>query len=226
MQSFDYFNIEKLADECNINDILLLIPKYEILYTLLKKENAKTNLTRIESQADFWNKHIADSLLITKYFSKLSKDKLNLLDIGCGAGFPAIVLAITFKNLSITAVDSIAKKTNFVQNIKNELKLDNLQVICGRGRELNRKEYMQEKFDIITARAMSETKTIYRETKKMLSDKGQYILYKTPNQANAELPVINELTNKYSMKWLQTSIFSLPLENGKRTFIFSEKNEK
>ena len=59
--------------------------------------------------------------------------------LAAGAGFPSLVLAMAFENLSVTAIDSIGKKTAFVESAGHELGLDNLEVITGRSRELNRK---------------------------------------------------------------------------------------
>ncbi len=216
------FDVKQLATECGVANYATFLEQSEKLYNLLTEENSITNLTRIQTENDFWNKHVADSLLIAKYFKNLASDNLNILDIGCGAGFPSIVLAIAFENLSITAVDSIAKKTNFVQLAKEKLNLNNLTVVCGRGRELNRQDKYLGKFDIITARAMSEIKNIHRETKRMLSTSGRYILYKTPEQASQELPIINKLTKKSGVIWEQSENFSLPLNNGTRTFVFTK----
>ena len=62
-----------------------------ILKDILLSENKKYNLTRIREENDFWNKHIADSLSIAKFFPELRENRLKLADVGCGAGFPALV---------------------------------------------------------------------------------------------------------------------------------------
>ena len=192
------------------------------LFELLLAENKKTNLTRITDRSDFWIKHIFDSLLIARFFPEIASEHLRLADIGCGAGFPALPLAIAYPRLQITAIDSVGKKTAFVKKAAEELDLKNIGIIAGRARELNRKNEWQGRFDIITARAVSEAKNIYREVKNMLAPSGRIILYKTPEQAEKELPDIIKATAKNGGAWRATDQTELPQNSGKRLFIFSQ----
>lgn len=215
------FDLNEFCIQCNVADPADFISKMTKLYDLLVKTNREVNLTRIQSEEDYWIKHIADSLVITQYFPQLSSKELTLADIGCGAGFPSLVLAAAFPNLSITAIDSIGKKTAFVKLAADELNLNNLEVITGRSKELNRKPEYIERFDIVSARAVSDLRTLYKEARKFIKPDGQFIFFKTPEQAELEVPQVSRDSRKYSLGWEQTEVFSLPCGSGKRLFVYS-----
>ena len=215
------FDINEFCAQCNVADPADFISKMTKLYDLLLKTNREVNLTRIQSEEDYWIKHVADSLAIARYFPQLSREELTIADIGCGAGFPSLVLAAAFSNLRITAIDSIGKKTAFVESAARELNLRNLEVITGRSKELNRKADYIERFDIVTARAVSDLRTLFKEARKFIKPGGQFIFFKTPEQAEIEVPQVSRDTQKYSLTWEQTEVFSLPLNSGKRLFVYS-----
>ena len=215
------FDLNEFCLQCNVPDPADFISKMTSLYDVLLKTNRDVNLTRIQSEADYWIKHVADSLVIARYFPKLSTKEFSLADIGCGAGFPSLVLAAAFSNLRITAIDSIGKKTAFVELAAQELNLDNLEVITGRSKELNRKAEYIERFDIVTARAVSDLRTLFKEARRFIKADGQFIFFKTPEQAAIELPQVSRDAQKYSLAWEQTEIFSLPCDSGKRLFVYS-----
>jgi 16S rRNA (guanine527-N7)-methyltransferase len=158
---------------------------------------------------------------VAQYFPQLSREELAIADIGCGAGFPSLVLSAAFPNLSITAIDSIGKKTAFVELAGRELGLGNLEVITGRSKELNRKAEYIERFDIVTARAVSDLRTLFKEARKFIKPDGQFVFFKTPEQTEIEVPQVNRDTKKYSLNWKETEIFSLPCNSGKRLFVYS-----
>jgi len=215
------FDLKQLAIECNVESPENFIVMCDRLELLLQSTNQHTNLTRICDHNDFIYKHVADSLLITKYFPALTTLSLEVADIGCGAGFPSLILAIAYPNLQITAIDSNQKKCAFVSATATELGLDNLHVVAGRARELNRQAQWQEKFAIITARAVAEASTIFRETKNMLASTGQFIFYKTPQQVEGDLPMLEKNSAKYNFSWATTEIYPLPEDVGRRQFIYS-----
>ena len=215
------FDLKEFCEQCNVTDSADFISKMTELYESLVKTNRKVNLTRIQSEEDYWIKHVADSLAIARFFPQFSTKELALADIGCGAGFPSLVLATAFDNLRITAIDSIGKKTAFVESAARELGLDNLEVITGRSKELNRKAEYIERFDIVTARAVSDLRTLFKEAKRFIKVDGQFIFFKTPEQVTLELPQVAKDSQKYSLDWNETDIFSLPCDSGKRLFVYS-----
>ena len=206
--------IKLYCEQCGVSDVKQFMNDCSTLKDILLFENKKYNLTRIREDADYWNKHVADSLSIARVFPELRKENLRLADVGCGGGFPSLVLAMAFKNLKITAIDSIQKKINFVKLAAEQLGLNNLDVIWGRARELK----IVEKYDYVTARAVAEPIKIFKESRKLLNKTGKIVVYQTPRTGTVTVDILNKLTQKYPYTWRGSSEFLLP--NGdKRMFI-------
>ena len=215
-------NLEKIKSflqRCGVSDMTAFMDECLVLKDILLAENKKYNLTRIREDSEYWNKHIADSLSIAQFFPELREKHLKLADIGCGAGFPSLVLAIAFKNLEVTAIDSIQKKTNFVKLAATQLRLRNVNVIWGRARELK----ITGAYDYITARAVAEPIKIFKESRKLINDNGKIVIYQTPSTDGKSLEILNKLTKMYSVTWNQTSDFTLP-DGNQRKFIYSSRN--
>ncbi len=114
----------------------------------LLKWNARVNLTSITDPAECWEKHIQDSLLLLKYIQQPS----SLLDMGSGAGLPAIPLKLCYPDLDITSVDKVRKKINFQNHCKRLLNLKNFEAITAR---LDADSEVEKQFEIVTARALA-----------------------------------------------------------------------
>ena len=161
-------------------------------YELLLKWNEKVNLTSvIDPQQAVWL-HFIDSLLFveTEKFQVLHK---TVVDIGSGAGFPGIVMAIACPQLTFLLFDSNAKKTMFLKNVVSELDLKNVKVI-----HQNIKEYIQQKkkkFDIAVARALMPWPQWCEIAKKIISDDGVFFLTFGRNP-----PSMDEIKNTARLK--------------------------
>ena len=208
--------IKSYCEQCGVVNIEKFIDDCSILKEVLLSENKKYNLTRIREDTDYWNKHIADSLSIARSFPELRDKHLKLADVGCGAGFPSLVLAIAFKNLKITAIDSIQKKTNFVEFAAQQLGLENLSVTWGRARELK----IVGEYDYVTARAVAEPIKIFKECRKFLNKTGKIVVYQTPKTETAPIDILNKWTSKYPYTWGKSSELLLP-GGDKRIFIYA-----
>ena len=112
-------------------------------------QNAKLNLISKNDEKYLWEKHIFDSLSIEKFFNTIDITGMRLLDIGTGGGFPAVPVALAYPTLEVFALDSIRKKINAIEAIKEELEIKNLHPICDRA------ENIKERFDIVTSRAVA-----------------------------------------------------------------------
>ncbi len=184
------------------------------LYQILCERNKVCNLTRITDREDFDLKHIIDSLAIALDFPEVANSSLAVADIGCGAGFPSLVLAMAFPSLRITPIDSTGKKIAFVSDAAAALALDNITPVCGRANELNRKNDFKHRFDLVTARAVAPSYKIAAETTNFLNRRGRYVFYKTPIQRDEELPVLAK-DKKYQWSVTETRVFP----HGERLFI-------
>lgn len=212
--------LEHKALDAGVGDAAEFAAKCRLLFGLLAAANQKDNLTRVADEAGFWTKHVADSLSVAEYFPEVAHAEI--LDVGCGGGFPSLVLAAAFPDAAVTAVDSIAKKTAFVAAAAETLDLINLTTVTARARELNREPEWRERFDIVTARAVADAKTIFRETRAMLKPDGKMVLYKTPSQRD-EITAAARESAKYGFEWVETPVFDLPDNAGQRLFLWAER---
>jgi 16S rRNA (guanine527-N7)-methyltransferase len=135
---------------------------------LIAKWNKAFNLTSVRDPADMISRHILDSLAILPYLEGGS-----LLDVGTGAGLPGIPVAILKPEMAVTLLDSNSKKTRFLQQVKAELKLENITVIHSRVEEAD-----LPKFDLVTARAFSTIDDIIDLAGRHCDDAGCLVLMK------------------------------------------------
>lgn len=113
--------------------------------------NKNMNLTAITEQGAIILKHYADSLTVSRFIPQDS----SVIDVGCGAGFPTLPLAIFREDLKIIAVDSTAKRIDYVNETAKTLGLDNVTAITARAEELGKSADYRKKFDVATARAVA-----------------------------------------------------------------------
>ncbi len=168
------------------------------------KQNAKLNLISKNDEKFLWEKHIFDSLSIEKFFEKYGKAK-TMLDIGTGGGFPALPIACTYKDVQVYPLDSIRKKINAINEMKDELNLKNVHPICERAEKLT------QKFDLITSRAVAPLKVITAYALPLLKDEGFFVAFKSL-KAQEEIDDAKYLLKKFNAKVIDVIEYDLPLE--------------
>jgi 16S rRNA (guanine527-N7)-methyltransferase len=144
---------------------------------LMLDYNKSHNLTSITEENDVIIKHFIDSTLPIDLFPNNS----TIIDLGCGGGFPSIPLKIMNKTLNITAVDSVQKKTNFVQLASEALSFDNFNVVHSRIEDLAFKKEYREQYDIVISRALAQLSTVIEYSAPFLKNNGVIISYKGTN---------------------------------------------
>ena len=172
------------------------------------EENLKHNLISKNDEKFLYEKHIYDSLSIKLFFEKYGNDFKTLLDIGCGGGFPSVPIAIEYPQINVTALDSIRKKIGSIQNIKSALNIDNLVTVCERAENIQKQN---QKFDIITSRAVANLSKICEYALPLLSKKGYFVAYKS-KKALEEIENAKFVLKKFNSKVLDIIEYSLPLE--------------
>ena len=202
----------------NLNDTQL--NQLDRYYKLLIEWNKKINLTRIIDEKDVYLKHFYDSITLCKAINLCQK--LSLCDIGTGAGFPGIVLKIVFPTLSVTLIDSLLKRVNFLNIVIKDLELTNIVAIHARGEDYARGN--REKFDIVTSRAVANLSTLSELSLPMCKVNGYFI----PMKANAseEISEAKDILVKLNSEIEEVIEFDLPIENSHRTLIKISKKNK
>lgn len=138
------------ATETHLNISEKEMQKFYKYMELLLEWNEKINLTAITEPSQIIEKHFIDSLTILKYL----ENSRNIIDIGTGAGFPGIPLAIASK-CQFTLLDSLNKRVNFLNEIKENLELNNVVAEHGRAEDFGKRKEYREKFDIAVSRAVA-----------------------------------------------------------------------
>lgn len=145
--------ITEIFKENGIDSLLnaVSLEKLSALIDQTVSVNEKMNLTAITNVEDFILKHIADSATIIKDIPSGAR----LLDVGTGGGFPALPIAILRPDVSVYALDSTAKKLKHIEDMASLLELSNIKTVNGRAEELGKSVNYRERFDVVTARAVS-----------------------------------------------------------------------
>ncbi|MCA1796846.1 MAG: 16S rRNA (guanine(527)-N(7))-methyltransferase RsmG [Geobacteraceae bacterium] len=133
----------------------LVLDKLAWYISELLKWNQSVNLTSITDPNECWEKHIQDSLLVLPYIFQAEK----MLDIGSGAGLPAIPVKISCPEMYIVSVDKVRKKVNFQNHCKRHLSLHRFEAI--NANILNLKSY-ENSFDVVVARAVASLEMLVK----------------------------------------------------------------
>jgi 16S rRNA (guanine527-N7)-methyltransferase len=154
--------------------------QFQRLYELILEGNRQLNLTRITDPQEFWEKHLWDSLrgILPLLSGNLSLTSSNIIDIGTGAGFPGVPVAITVPNCTITLLDSTRKKITFLDNILTELALTNAKTLVGRAEEIGQHSQHRLAYDIALIRAVGVTSVCAEYTLPLLKQGGFAIIYR------------------------------------------------
>lgn len=216
-------NLERFIEETSKLGIKLTeeqLEKLEEFYELLISWNEKMNLTRITAKEDVYLKHFYDSLTLVKVIDL--NQNLTLCDVGSGAGFPGIVLKIVFPNLKIRLIDSLLKRVNYLNEIIKELNLLDIEAIHTRAEDYARSH--REEYDIVTARAVANLKTLSELCIPMVKEQGYFISMK--GNIEEELEEAKSMIGTLGGKLEVVKEFILPIENSNRTLISIKKIKK
>lgn len=156
---------------------LEVMDKFYRLTVRMLEENEKYNLTAITDPDKVILNHYADCVAMA---SRLKKGA-TVIDVGCGAGFPSLPLAIVRPDLKILAVDSTAKRINYVNESARLLGLDNLRAEVMRAEDGGKNPEYREKYDYATARAVAEMRILTELCLPFVKVGGQMIAMKGKN---------------------------------------------
>lgn len=209
--------MRKMANDINIEITDSQIDKFYIYMYRILEWNKKINLTAIEDENEIILKHFIDSLTIQKHI----EDCKNMIDIGTGAGFPGIPIAIINDKINITLLDSLNKRINFLNDIIQELKLDNVVAIHGRAEDIAKLNTFREKYDVVTSRAVAQLNILLEYMLPFNKLNGKTISMKGSNieEIKDATNALNELGGKIQV----VENIVLPNTNIQRNIIIVEK---
>lgn len=214
--------LQKTAKIFGINLSKEQLEKFEIYMNYLLEYNSHTNLTAIKNPEDIIIKHFLDSIIITNYFDNFeNNNNLKVIDIGTGAGFPGIPVKILCPDINITLLDSLHKRTVFLNNILEKINLQ-AEVIHDRAEILGKNKNYREKYNIVLSRAVAPLNILAEYCLPYIKISGMFLALKGPN-------ISDEIENSQSqIKVLGGALekvcnLELPLNKGTRTVIITRK---
>jgi len=137
-------------------------------YEMLRQWNERVNLTRIIRPAEAARLHYAESMFGARFI----EDERTILDIGSGAGFPAVQISIVRPDLEVTALEANQKKGLFLKEVKDELGLTNLKVVTARLEEFSWADY-----ELLTSRALDRAEAILPSVIQRLGANQRLMIY-------------------------------------------------
>lgn len=154
-----------------------LAEKLDRYAELLVEWNQKMNLTAITDPTDMVVKHFLDSLLAA---GSLPEGEASLIDVGTGAGFPGVVLALYRRDVRLTLLDSLNKRLVFLKELCDQLQLP-VTLIHARAEEGGKKPELREQFDVATARAVASLPVLCEYCLPFVRPEGRFIALKGPD---------------------------------------------
>lgn len=220
MKNSTHFYVNQLA----IEGIVLtenMQKQLEMYKNLLLEWNEKINLTAIIDEEEIFVKHFVDCLYCAKYITKEDK---KIIDVGTGAGFPGLVLAIYFPDKEFTLLDALNKRLVFLEDVINKLGLKNVKLVHGRAEEIVRIDNLYENYDIAVSRAVAQLPILLEYISPYIKVNGKCIVMKGDN-VDEEIKVSSNALKVLNLKLLRKNLYSYNVKNEeyKRSILEIEK---
>ncbi|MFM5998393.1 MAG: 16S rRNA (guanine(527)-N(7))-methyltransferase RsmG [Dolichospermum sp.] len=199
--------------------------QFEQLYQLIIAGNRQINLTRITEPEEFWEKHLWDSLrgIAPKqiFIPGIDRGK-RIIDIGTGAGFPGLPIALIFPNSQVKLLDSTGKKINFIETVLSALALNNAQTLLGRAEEIGQQYEHRQNYDVAVIRAVGNVSVCAEYSLPLVKKGGLAIIYRG-SWSEAENESLETAVEQLGGVVELIEEFSTPLSNSMRHCLYLRK---
>ena len=190
--------------------------QFETYFNFLVDYNQKVNLTAITDKEEVFVKHFYDSCLA----KDLIQQNATMVDVGTGAGFPAVPLKIVRPDIKLTLVDSLNKRITFLNELSKQLNI-NYETIHARAEDFGHSQH-REQFDVVVARAVASLNSLAEYLLPLAKVGGKVIAYKGAN-FQEELDLSKKAIKVLGGEIEQVLEFELPNNAGKRALIVIKK---
>ncbi len=195
-----------------------LLDKYA---ELLVEWNGRMNLTAITDSEGIEIRHFEDSLAPAAFVE--IPHGARVIDVGAGAGFPSMVLKIFRPDISLTLVESVKKKTQFLEALALELGFDDVSILNVRAEEAGKNALYREKFDICCARAVAALPTLLEYCIPFVAVGGKFAALKGPN-VQVEIEMISEAVRQLGLCLPDAIVYNLS-DGSQRNLLVFEKTK-
>ena len=199
--------------------------QFQQLYQLIIAGNRQINLTRITEPEEFWEKHLWDSLrgIAPKqiFIPGIDKGK-RIIDIGTGAGFPGLPIALIFPSSQVTLLDSTGKKITFIETVLSALALNNAKTLLGRAEEIGQQYEHRQNYDVAVIRAVGNVSVCAEYSLPLVRKGGLSIIYRG-TWSEAENESLETAVEQLGGVVELIEEFSTPLSNSMRHCLYLRK---
>ena len=199
--------------------------QFQQLYQLIIAGNRQINLTRITEPEEFWEKHLWDSLrgIAPKqiFIPGIDRGK-RIIDIGTGAGFPGLPIALIFPNSQVTLLDSTGKKITFIETVLSALALNNAKTLLGRAEEIGQQYEHRQNYDVAVIRAVGNVSVCAEYSLPLVRKGGLAIIYRG-SWSEAENESLETAVEQLGGVVELIEEFSTPLSNSMRHCLYLRK---
>lgn len=209
--------IKKCFEKCNLKVSEKQINDLSMLASLTLEKNQLLNLTSINDEENFVDKMIVDSALL---LLNIDLNQKFVLDLGTGAGFPGLVLAILSPNTKFVLLDSTTKKINHIKEVIQKIGLNNVETISARAEEYI--DVNREKFDLVVARAVKELTILLEIAVPFVKNGGSFVAYKGQNYLD-EINKSKRAIKLLNCSFVQAAPYTLPISNEIRYYLIFYK---
>lgn len=216
--------LREKARQWNIELTNQQIEQFQSYYEMLVETNKVMNLTTITELEEVITKHFLDSLALAEIYPEIRREKLYVLDLGTGAGFPGVPLKIAFPKLDIVLMDSLNKRIRFLQSVIDTLDLCDITAVHGRAEEAAKNAAYREHFDLCVSRAVANLAVLAEYCIPFVKIGGRFIPYKS-GEIEEEAEMGKKAVSTMGGRITEIKKLVLPDSDISRSFVMIDKNK-